>query len=94
MVASRRGRQSARKFFSDRRPVGPFSVHSFEGAGQVVEYPNVTKRIGALLSHDKSLIGPLTTTLGLSDMYDLLEVIAVDNHNDHVVRKAREDRNR
>lgn len=42
-----------------------------------------------LLSHDKSLIGPLTQTLSLRDMYDLLEVIQVDAYNDRVLQKLR-----
>jgi hypothetical protein len=50
---------------------------------------NVPPRIGMLLSHDKSLIGPLTQTLSLRDMYDLLEVIQVDAYNDRVLQKLR-----
>jgi hypothetical protein len=50
---------------------------------------NVPPRIGVLLSHDKSLIGPLTQTLSLRDMYDLLEVIQVDSYNDRAIEAHR-----
>jgi len=46
-----------------------------------------------LISHDKSLLGPLSSTLGLEDMYNLIEVIQVDAHNARVIDKWR-DRNR
>ena len=44
-----------------------------------------------LYSHDKSLIGPLTSTLGIEDMYDLIEVVLIDSHNDRVLAKARRE---
>lgn len=47
-------------------------------------------QLGFLISHDKSLLGPLSTTLGLQDMYDLIEVIMVDRYNDWVLAKRRE----
>jgi hypothetical protein len=50
----------------------------------------VPPRIGMLISHDKSLLAPLSTTLGLEDMYDLIEVILIDAHNDRIVAKSRE----
>lgn len=42
-----------------------------------------------LISREKSLIGPLGTTLGLEDLYDLVEVVLVDAHNDRVIEKIR-----
>jgi hypothetical protein len=55
-----------------------------------VEYPNVSPRIGFLLSHDKSLAEPLGSTLSIQDMYDLIEVVLIDAHNDRI----RDRRNR
>jgi len=40
-----------------------------------------------LISHDKSLLAALSTTLGVEDMYDLIEVMLVDRHNDRVIAK-------
>jgi len=51
---------------------------------------NVPPTIGALLSADKSLVGPLTTTLGLEDAWDLLEVMQVDAHNERLLARARQ----
>lgn len=42
------------------------------------------------LSSDKTLAGPLSSSLGLEDLHDLLEVIRIDAHNAAVIRK-RED---
>ena len=51
------------------------------------DYENVSPRIGFLLSHDPSLAGPLATVLGLEDMYDLIEVVLIDRHNDRLRAK-------
>ena len=45
-----------------------------------------------LVSHDKSLLGPLSTILGLEVMYDLIEVITIDAYNDRVIAKRNRDR--
>jgi hypothetical protein len=45
-----------------------------------------------LLSIDKSLIGPLSTTLGLEDLYDLIEVVTIDAYNDRVIAKRNRNR--
>lgn len=58
----------------------------------LAEYPNVSPGIGFLLSHDKSLAGPLNTVLGLEDMYDLIEVVLTDAFNDRLVEKRNRDR--
>lgn len=42
---------------------------------------NVPPTIGAALSSGKASMTELTTTLGLEDLYDILEVIEVDAHN-------------
>jgi hypothetical protein len=47
-----------------------------------------------LVSRDKSLLGPLSTTLGLEDLYDLVEVVLVDAHNDRVIEKLRKQEDR
>jgi hypothetical protein len=38
------------------------------------------------------LIGPLTETLGLEDLEDIIEVIMVDAHNRSIARKVVEER--
>jgi hypothetical protein len=89
-VAPVRSGQSAYKFFSTRRPIGPLKINLGSAAGaDFLEYPNVSPRIGMLISRDKSLAAPLFTTLGLEDMYDLVEIVLIDAHNDRVLEKLR-----
>ena len=90
MVVAQRSGQRACGFFSGRSPVKTRSFDHGE-TGNLLEYPNVTPRLGMLYSHDKSLIGPLTSTLGIEDMYDLIEVVLIDSHNDRVLAKARRE---
>lgn len=35
------------------------------------------------------MIGPLSATLGLEDLYDLIEIAAVDAYNDAVMERLR-----
>ena len=92
MVAPRPGRQCAYKFFFSRRPVDArvYSYGEDAGAG-FAEYVNVSPRVGYLLSRDASLAGPLSTVLGLQDMYDLVEIAIVDDCNDYLARKRRKE---
>lgn len=41
------------------------------------------------ISGDYALLGPLSTTLSVEDLHDILEVKRVDAHNDRVIAKAR-----
>jgi hypothetical protein len=50
-------------------------------AVDLLDYVNVPPSIGMALSHDPSLIEPLTTTLGLEDLFDIIEVVLIDAHN-------------
>lgn len=47
-----------------------------------------------MISVDKRMLEPLSTTLGLEDLYDLIEVIRIDGHNRRVMNKALEDKNK
>lgn len=55
-----------------------------------MEYPNVPRTIGAVLSSGRASIVEVTDSLGLEDVYDLLEVVVVDAHNARVLQKVRE----
>ena len=92
MVAARPGGQRAHKFFLSRRPLPARVFDHVEGPGGLVDYPNVPPGIGFLISRDPSLLAPLSTTLGLEDMYDLIEVALVDACNDRAIDKWRRDR--
>ena len=47
--------------------------------------------IGAVLSSRLASLVDLQTTLGLEDVYDLLEVLAVDAHNRRVAARRPEN---
>lgn len=65
-------------------------VFDGDAAAGTIDYPNVGGKIGLALSRDASLIGPLTETLGIEDLEDVVEVIMVDAHNRNAARKAAE----
>ena len=58
-----------------------------EYAGSLLEYPNVPPTIGMVLSRNPALIGPLSESLGVEDLHDLIEVMLVDMHNARVVAR-------
>lgn len=54
----------------------------FRGASQKgVDYVNVPRIIGALVSSRMATMHELQTVYGVKDAYDLLEVLSVDNAN-------------
>lgn len=55
---------------------------------------NVPPTIGQAISGNLALLGPLSTTLGLEDLHDILEVRRIDAHNAYVIAKARARRDK
>ena len=54
------------------------------GAGpgdDFLEYANVSPMIGAVISHRMASVAELETVLSTEDVYDLIEIIAVDRYN-------------
>ena len=49
---------------------------------------NVPRTIGAVISSKLASLVELDTVLGAEDLYDLLEIIAVDSHNNYIATKA------
>jgi hypothetical protein len=54
----------------------------------LVEYTNVPKTIATVVSSRLATLRELDTVYGTTDMWCLLEVIAVDNHNDSVMNRS------
>jgi hypothetical protein len=54
------------------------------------DYVNVPPLLGMALSGDMTLIGPLSSVLGLEDLHDIIEVRRIDGHNARLIRKAQE----
>ena len=53
-----------------------------------MEYANVPRTIGMVLSHKAATLYELQTIYSLEDVYDLIEVLMVDNHNQDVLQRA------
>ena len=53
-----------------------------------MEYANVPRTIGMVVSHKMATLNELQTVYGLEDVYDMIEVILVDNHNQQVIERA------
>ena len=69
------------------------------GAGEdrvsgLIEYENVPPTVATAFSSGRASMTELTTTLGLEDLYDILEVLAVDARNARTVEKDRARRRR
>jgi hypothetical protein len=47
--------------------------------------------LGMAISADPGLIGPLSSTLGLEDLWDIVEVRMVDAYNARLIAKARRE---
>ena len=67
-----------RKFFYARRQP---EIGVGGGGNEIVEYANVPQIIGALISNQMATLNELGTVYGVEDAYDMLEILAVDNHN-------------
>ena len=72
------GIQTPRKFFYARRQP---EIGVGGGGNEIVEYANVPQIIGALISNQMATLNELGTVYGVEDAYDMLEILAVDNHN-------------
>lgn len=46
-----------------------------------MSYQNVPQSIGVVVSSNRATLHELQTVYGTKDLYDLLEIIAVDLHN-------------
>lgn len=58
-----------------------------DDAGRYAEYRNLPGSIGAVISARLATLVELDTVLGAEDLYLLLEVLAVDNHNTRVANE-------
>jgi len=57
-----------------------------------MEYANVSRTVGMILSHKAATLHEMQTVYSLEDVYDMIEVLMVDNHNQEVLQKAAERR--
>lgn len=63
------------------------------GGGEQVETlscPNVSDAIDLATRSKFTTFGELSTVLGTEDLYDIVEIVVVSNHNDRVVQARRD----
>lgn len=77
--------QTAHGFFGARRELG-ISEPELTAPG-LREYPNVPRAIGAAVSLKMATLHELDTVYGVKDLYDLLEVAAIDGYNRRMIQK-------
>ncbi len=53
-----------------------------------MEYANVPRAIGMVLSHKMATLHEMQTVYGVEDVYDMIEIILVDSHNQQLLEKA------
>lgn len=57
------------------------------GNRRFLDYPNVARSIGTVVSSRLATLHELDTALGVGDLYDLIEVVAVDAYNQRVANQ-------
>lgn len=55
---------------------------------RVVDYVNVPRTIATVISSGKASKVELDSVLGVQDLWDLLEIIQVDAHNERVMQET------
>lgn len=51
-----------------------------------MQYENVPRVIGTLVSAGKATLYELQTAYSIEDAYNMLEIVSVDHHNERVLR--------
>jgi hypothetical protein len=77
----------AHGFFEGRRPL---NLRRFPGGGQqagFAEYLNLPAVIGTILSKRMATLHELDTVYGVRDVYDMLEVITIDDYNRNLANR-------
>lgn len=55
---------------------------------QYADYANVPPTIGSVISARLATMAEIETVLGMEDIYDLLEIMAVDEHNKRIASRS------
>lgn len=50
----------------------------------MIHYANVPRVIGFVVSHKMATLHELQTVYGPEDLYDMIEILVVDNHNENL----------
>lgn len=71
----------AHGFFERRRPLDLKRRPSGGSKHTLAEYKNVPAIIAVLISRKMATLHELQTVYGLEDVYDMLEIITIDDYN-------------
>ena len=80
--------EAAHGFFEGRRPLNLRRLQG--GGGQqkgFAEYLNISAPIATLLSKRIATLHELDTVYGVRDVYDMLEVITIDDYNNALAKR-------
>ena len=83
--------ESARRFFTSRRPLKFQRIATGGRRLNFVEYENVPITIGRVVSAGKATLHELDTVYGVTDLYKMLEILAVDEYNQAIINAARDN---
>jgi len=70
--------QTSHGFFYARRQL---NLDLPDAGPALIDYPNMPRTIGTVVSTKMATLHELDTVYSMDDLYDMLEVIAVDAHN-------------
>lgn len=57
---------------------------------RLLEYVNVPPGIGAVVSRGLATLNELDTIYGTKDLYDMMEILAIDTHNTNLLNKPKD----
>ena len=87
---------AASGFFSRWHPVGDSFLGLLDDDASFrrdcIEYVNIPRALGTLISAGMATLHELDTVYGIEDVYMMLEVLSVDNHNRRMIARARDRR--
>jgi hypothetical protein len=74
-------------FFYRRRPLdlGPGGAHY---DSRLAEYANVPRTLGMIISRRLATLHELDTVYGIEDLWNLIEIALVDNHNESIAQRG------
>jgi len=61
-----------------------------DGSGKYIDYPNIPRTIGAVMSSKQATLLELRESYYLDDVYLMLEVTSVDAHNRNIAMEEQE----
>lgn len=80
--------EAAHGFFKGRRPLNLRRLPA--GGGQqkgFAEYLNISAPVATLLSKRMATLHELDTVYGVRDVYDMLEVVTIDDYNNALANR-------